>query len=112
MENKVSSFVKGGLASFALFAVVAIVAIMVGGSARLDVGGALFLFVVGGVVGLIFNWVYQKGKQDGENGDSDRVAGETMADLLKVFPEKRGLSWELREELCKTWLAEKRQETK
>jgi hypothetical protein len=35
-----------------------------GGSAHIDLGGAIMLFVIGGVIGLIVLAIYNKGKRE------------------------------------------------
>ncbi|MDB4358630.1 hypothetical protein N9Z18_00150 [Verrucomicrobiales bacterium] len=68
MENKGSSFLKGEAGCFAVFALLALLALISGGSVRMDFGGVVILFVIGGVIGgvigLLVNWIYQKGKGD------------------------------------------------
>ena len=71
MENKGSSFLKGGAGCFAVFVVLAILAVLFGGSVRLDFGGAVSLFVIGGIIGLVVNWIYQKGRSDASDEDED-----------------------------------------
>ena len=71
MENNGKAFVKGGLGCFAVFIVLALLALLFGGSAHLDAGGVVILFVIGGVIGLIVNWIYQKGRRDSESQDDD-----------------------------------------
>ncbi|MFC7339060.1 hypothetical protein ACFQY0_17840 [Haloferula chungangensis] len=71
MENKGSSFLKGGLGCFALFIVLALLAVLFGGSAHLDFGGVVLLFIIGGIIGLAVNWIYQKGKSDASDEDEE-----------------------------------------
>jgi len=68
MGEKGSAFAKGGLGCLAAFAVAAVLAIVVGGSAHIDLGGALLLFAIGGVIGLVVLAIYNKGKRDAGGG--------------------------------------------
>lgn len=65
MANEGKAFVKGGLGCLVVFAVMAMLAVLFGGSAHLDLGGLVILLVIGGVIGLVVNWIYQKGRKDG-----------------------------------------------
>ncbi|MFM7180857.1 MAG: hypothetical protein ACKO2G_05265 [Verrucomicrobiales bacterium] len=42
----------------------ALLALLLGGSVRVELFGVVVLFVSGGVIGLIVNWIYQKGRRD------------------------------------------------
>ena len=52
MGEKGEAFAKGGCGCLIAFAVFALIAVMLGGRARIDLGGAILLFVIGGVIGL------------------------------------------------------------
>ena len=65
------SFVKGGAGCLLAFAVLALLAVLLGGSAHIDIGGAVFLFVIGGALGLIVFAIYSRGRRDADR-DSDR----------------------------------------
>lgn len=69
MADEGKAFVKGGVGCFVVFIVLAILALIFGGNVRLDLGGVVILFIIGGVIGLVANWIYQKGKKDA--GDDD-----------------------------------------
>ena len=69
MENKGSAFLKGGAGCFAIFIALALLALLFGGSAHLDIGGVVMLFVIGGVIGLAVNAIYQKGRRDASDDD-------------------------------------------
>lgn len=69
MENKGSSFLKGGAGCFAVFVALALLALLFGGSVHLDFGGVLILFLIGGIIGLVVNWIYQKGRRDVSDED-------------------------------------------
>lgn len=71
MANEGNAFVKGGLGCFLVFVVVALLAVLFGGQAHLDLGGVVILFVIGGVLGLVGNWIYQKGRNDAQDEDVD-----------------------------------------
>jgi hypothetical protein len=67
MASTGSAFVKGGCGCVVAFLVVGLVAVMLGGSMHIDLGGAIMLFVIGGVIGLvalaIYNSGYAKGRE-------------------------------------------------
>jgi hypothetical protein len=65
MANEGKAFMKGGLGCLVVFAVLAILAVLFGGSAHIDLGGFVILLVIGGLIGLLVNWIYQKGRRDG-----------------------------------------------
>jgi len=69
MNNKGSAFLKGGAGCFVVFIVLALLALLMGGSVRMDLGGVVLLFLIGGLIGLAVNWVYQKGRRDSSNED-------------------------------------------
>ena len=39
------------------------IAVAFGGTAHLDLGGVVILFVIGGLIGLVVNAIYKKGKK-------------------------------------------------
>jgi membrane protease YdiL (CAAX protease family) len=43
--------------------------VALGGSVHLDLGGVVLLLLLGGVLGLIVHWIYQKGRRDAEGDD-------------------------------------------
>jgi hypothetical protein len=65
MDDNVSAFVKGGCGCLAAFAVLAVLAVLFGGTAHIDLGGAACLFVLGGAVGLIVLTIYRRGYREG-----------------------------------------------
>lgn len=69
MENAGKAFVKGGAGCFVVFIVLGVIALIFGGTMHLDLFGAVMLFVIGGVIGLVVNWIYQKGRRD--SGDDE-----------------------------------------
>ena len=66
MENKAGAFVKGGVGCFVVFVVLGVLALLLGGNVHLDIGGVVLLFIIGGILGLVVNWIYQKGKRDAD----------------------------------------------
>ena len=64
MGEKAKAFGKGGCGCLIAFAVVALFAVLIGGSFHIDIGGAVLLFVIGGLVGLVVLWIYNNGKRD------------------------------------------------
>lgn len=69
MGEKTTAFTKGGCGCLVAFAVLALLAVMIGGTAHIDVGGAILLFVIGGVIGLIVLAIYNKGRRDADDGE-------------------------------------------
>ena len=59
-----SAFAKGGCGCIVLFFIIGFLAVAAGGSMHIDIGGAILLFVIGGVIGLIVLGVYNKGRND------------------------------------------------
>jgi hypothetical protein len=71
MASKGSAFLIGGCVCLMLFALASLIAVIVGGHAHANVGGLLFLFLVGGAIGLIVSAIYNKGRKDAiRNSDS------------------------------------------
>lgn len=70
MANEGKAFMKGGAGCIVAFIVLGILAVLFGGTVRLDPVGVVVLLVIGGVIGLVVNWIYQKGRRDA--GDDDR----------------------------------------
>ena len=62
MGEKSKAFVKGGFGCLAIFLIFGLLCVLVGGTMYVDIGGAILLFVIGGVVGLIVLAIYNKGK--------------------------------------------------
>lgn len=52
---------KGGCGCLLAFAAIAAVAVMTGGRAHINCGGAAMLFVIGGLIGLVALAVFKKG---------------------------------------------------
>ena len=48
------------------FLVIGAIFLMIGGSVYIDAGGVVLQFVIGGIIGLIVNWIYQRGRRDAE----------------------------------------------
>jgi hypothetical protein len=65
LEGKAKAFGMGGCGCLLAFAVLGILAVIIGGNVRIDPGGAICLFIAGGIVGLIVLAIYNKGKSDG-----------------------------------------------
>ena len=64
MGEKTNAFAKGGCGCFLLFILFAGIAMLLGGNAHIDLGGAFLLFFIGGILGLIILAIYNKGKRD------------------------------------------------
>jgi len=66
MGEKGKAFAKGGCGCLMAFVVIGLLCVLLGGRMHLDIGGAILLFVIGGVIGLIALAIYSKGKRDAE----------------------------------------------
>jgi hypothetical protein len=75
MGQKSVAFAKGGCGCLMAFVAFALIAVLCGGSAHIDVGGAILLFVIGGVIGLIALAFYNKGKRDRDHDGQDIFRG-------------------------------------
>jgi hypothetical protein len=64
-----SAFVKGGCGCLVVFVVLAFIAVLLGGHAHANVGGLIFLFIIGGGIGLIIFAVYKKGRKDASGNE-------------------------------------------
>ena len=64
MGEKAGAFAKGGCGCLIAFAAFALIAVVLGGNAHIDIGGAVLLFIIGGVIGLVALAIYNKGKRD------------------------------------------------
>lgn len=64
MGEKGTAFAKGGGGCLIAFFVIGFLVVLVGGSVHIDLGGAILLFVIGGIIGLIVLAIYNKGKRD------------------------------------------------
>jgi hypothetical protein len=63
--TKGQAFVKGGVGCLPLFVALALVALIFGGEAHADIGGIVVLFLIGGGVGLVDLYIYNRGRRDG-----------------------------------------------
>jgi hypothetical protein len=70
MDEKATAFGKGGCGCLIAFAVLAVLALLMGGRVHIDPCGAACLFVAGGIIGLIVLAIYKKGQKDGQQGGS------------------------------------------
>lgn len=61
--TKGSAFVKGGCGCLLGFLAVGFLIVLVGGRMHIDLGGAVLLFLIGGGIGLLVLWIYNKGRQ-------------------------------------------------
>lgn len=81
-DSPARSFVLGGCGCLGLVLLGAVFLVAIGGHVRLDVGGALALFVIGGLGGLALNSAYRRGVEAGR-----REAG---AEPVSGLPEGYG----------------------
>lgn len=58
------AFIKGGGGCLGAFVALGLLALLVGGTFTIDLGGALVLFVFGGLIGLVVFAIYDKGRRD------------------------------------------------
>ena len=65
MAGEGKAALKGSAGCLVAFLALAFIAVLVGGRASIDAGGFVLLLLMGAVIGLIVNWIYQKGKKDG-----------------------------------------------
>lgn len=59
-----SAFAKGGGGCLIAFLVIGFLAVAMGGNLHIDMGGAILLFVIGGLMGLVVLAIYNKGRRD------------------------------------------------
>lgn len=62
MGEKSKAFVEGGCGCLIAFLVIGLFFVLIGGRMHIDFGGAIMLFVVGGVIGLVIFSIYNKGR--------------------------------------------------
>ena len=60
--SKGEAFVKGGCGCLIVFAVIGLLCVLIGGNVHIDIGGAIMLFVIGGVLGLVYVAIHNKGR--------------------------------------------------
>jgi hypothetical protein len=73
--SKLLVFAKGGAGCLVAFLAIGAIVLTVGGTVFLDFGGAILLFVIGGIIGLIVNWIYQRGRRDADRRDPQGPTG-------------------------------------
>ena len=59
-----SAFLKGGCGCLLMFLMIGFVAILIGGRFHVDLGGLIFLFLIGGGFGLFVRWIFLKGQRN------------------------------------------------
>jgi hypothetical protein len=69
MGQKAKAFGLGSLGCLGAFILFAAIAVVLGGSAYIDIGGFIILVVIGGLIGLLVNFIYNKGRQAGPPPD-------------------------------------------
>lgn len=72
MGEKSQAFVKGGCGCLIAFVALGAVAVMLGGHVYLDAGGAVMLFVIGGLLGLGWLAIFNSGRRAGQRDHNDR----------------------------------------
>ncbi len=68
MEGNGAAFVKGGCGCLTAFLAVGLLCVLFGGHMNIDPLGAVLLFIIGGVIGLVVLAVYNRGKQNAHDG--------------------------------------------
>ena len=63
--QKGEAFVKGGCGYLIAFLVIGLFFVLIGGHMHIDICGALALFTVGGIIGLVVLAIYNKGAREG-----------------------------------------------
>lgn len=66
MAGKGEAFIKGGCGCIVAFLAIGIFFVLIGGTMYIDPGGAILLFVIGGVMGLIVRAIYNRGAHDAQ----------------------------------------------
>jgi hypothetical protein len=61
VPTKTGAFIKGGCGCLIAFVALAVLALMLGGTAHADPLGIIILFLIGGGLGLFVRWIYKKG---------------------------------------------------
>jgi hypothetical protein len=62
--SALSAFLKGGMWAVGIFFTLGAFTVAAGGKVRADVGGFIFLFILGGFVGIGVSAVYEQGRRD------------------------------------------------
>jgi hypothetical protein len=71
MSKKGSAFAKGGFGCILAFLAIGLLCVLLGGRMYIDLGGAIILFVIGGIIGLIVLAIYNKGYSEGKVDKGD-----------------------------------------
>lgn len=80
MQGKGEAFFKGGCGCLVAFAVLAVLALMMGGNVHVDAGGACCLFTTGGLIGLLVLWIYNKGRESTLSIDKQQSSPPDLQD--------------------------------
>ena len=78
MGERTRYFATGGVGCLATFLVLATVAVVAGGTAYIDLGGAILLFCIGGLIGVVYLGVKRRGR------------AEARAELRREYHDSRG----------------------
>lgn len=73
MAEAGAAFVKGGCGCLVGFIAIGLAATAIGGSMSITLGGAILLFLVGGVIGLVILSVYREGVREGQKTSDVRL---------------------------------------
>jgi hypothetical protein len=89
-----SAFVKGGCGCLLAFLVLGMLAVMLGGHMHIDIGGAILLFVIGGVIGLVVLAIYGKGQRDAaDRRYASREERDPYSEPEPAAGGERGRAW-------------------
>ena len=71
MASGGQAFIKGGCGCLLAFLAIGFLCILIGGHMNIDIGGALCLFVFGGIIGLVVLAIYNRGVDEGRHTDDE-----------------------------------------
>ena len=115
-DRKAKSFAAGGGIALILFLGMSFLAIVFNGDVELDFGGAVLLFLFGGLFGLGARLIYWKGYDAALSEDSEeegQVKSKPPAKMdafLSARPEYLGAPHDERERAFEGWQASKKRE--
>ena len=69
------AFAKGGVGCIVAFFVIGAIVLLIGGTVYFDAPGLILLFIIGGLIGLVVSWVYQRGRRDAQHATTTEDRG-------------------------------------
>lgn len=91
MEGGCGAFIKGGCGCLIAFAFLALLAVLAGGRAHIDLGGALCLFVIGGLIGLALLLIYNKGRSDATPSKVEPILSDVQIEEIEPHDDEGSL---------------------